>query len=163
MLCDRCKQNVASNFYTQNINGKIYKYYLCNECAKKLTHINFFLDDILGNLISSSSNKANYQNTNNQCHKCGTTFNDIIKNGKLGCDNCYIKFRDMLLPSIKKLHINTKHIGNVPLSVSSSNSSKISTLQTQLEIAIKNQEFEIAAKIRDEIKELKKDGESNNE
>ncbi len=158
MLCDRCKKNIASNLFTQNINGKVYKYHLCDECAKNLTNltnINFFLDDLLGSLISSGNNFSEVENRQDVCPKCGVTFDYIAKNGKVGCDVCYEKFREMLLPSIKKLHANTKHMGNVPPSVSSSDSSKISVLKSKLEVAVKNQEFELAAKLRDEINELK--------
>lgn len=163
MLCDRCKKNIASNFYKQNINGKIYEYHLCDECAKKLTNINFFLDDLLGSLISSENHMASNSSIHEErCPKCGLTLNDIIKNGKVGCNNCYIEFRENLMPIIKKLHANTKHIGSFPTSVSSNNSSKISALKAQLEIAIKNQEFELAANIRDEINALKKAGELDN-
>lgn len=163
MLCNKCQKNTASHVYTQNINGKVYKYYLCDECIKNLTNLNFFLDDLLGHFISSSNNISKEHNNNDQCPKCGASFDDIIKNGKVGCDICYNKFRDQLIPSIKKLHNNTKHIGNIPASASSSSSSKIAVLKSQLEIAIKNQEFEIAAKIRDQINELKKEGENDHE
>ena len=158
MLCDRCKKNKASSLFTQNINGKIYKYHLCDECARNLTNltnINFFLDDLLGSLISSVDEHSGFDSKQNVCPKCGVAFDYIAKTGKIGCDFCYNKFREMLLPSIKKLHVNTKHIGSVPASVSSSDSSKLSVLKSRLEVAIKNQEFELAAQLRDQINELK--------
>lgn len=158
MLCDRCKKNVASSLVTQNINGKVYKYHLCDECAQNLTNItdvNFFLDDLLGSLISLENKHSSFEKQQDECPKCGVTFDYIASTGKIGCDECYHKFRDMLLPSIKKLHVNTKHNGSIPLSVSSSDSSKILILKSKLEVAIKNQEFELAAELRDQINELK--------
>lgn len=164
MVCDKCKKNIASNFYTQNINGKTYRYYLCDECAKNLTNINFLLDDLLGSLISSGNSFSKINNKiNNSCPKCGATLDDIRKNGKIGCDACYNKFREQLLPSIKKLHVNIKHSGTVPQSFSSSSLSKMSSLKEKLEIAIKKQEFELAAKLRDQINDLKKVSDKSDE
>ncbi|MBP0979424.1 MAG: UvrB/UvrC motif-containing protein [Oscillospiraceae bacterium] len=166
MLCDKCKKNIASNFYTQNINGKTYRYYLCDECAKSLTNINFFLDDLLGSLLSSGNSFSKINNNINNniiCPKCGASLDDIRKNGKVGCDVCYNKFREQLLPSIKKIHANTKHTGKIPSSFSSSSLSKISDLKSALEIAIKKQEFELAAKLRDQINDLKKASDKSDE
>lgn len=161
MLCDKCKTNIASNFFTKNMNGQITEYHLCNSCAQKFTNVNFFLDDLLGSFMSASNNSPKLKNGQEKCTKCGVTFDDIIKTGKVGCDNCYTQFREMLIPSIKKLHTNTKHIGSSPSS--STASSKISMLKSKLEIAIKNQDFELAAQLRDQINELKKAGEDKYE
>lgn len=165
MLCDKCKKNIASNFFTKNINGQITEYHLCNACAQKFTNVNFFLDELLGSFMSSSNNSPNLKTGQQKCTKCGVTFDDIIKTGKVGCDNCYTQFREMLIPSIKKLHTNTKHIGSSPSSATTSStaSSKISMLKSKLEIAIKNQDFEHAAQLRDQINELKKVGEDKHE
>ena len=157
MLCDRCKKNLALNYYKQNINGKIYECHLCHECTKNLTHVNIFIDELLGGLIGAH-NSVLTESVQKKCLKCNNAINDIVKIGKVGCSDCYIQFKDMLMPSIKKLHVSTKHMGNVPLSFHSEKSPKISILKAKLDAAIKKQEFELAAEIRDQINNLKREG-----
>ena len=66
----------------------------------------------------------------------------------------------MLLPSIRRIHGNTTHCGKKSVAgieyteVKDKEPSKIERLKKQLEDAIKVQNFEEAAKLRDEIKGL---------
>lgn len=46
-----------------------------------------------------------------RCDYCGSTFNDIINTGNVGCAHCYDRFADKLEPSIRKIHGATRHIG----------------------------------------------------
>ena len=36
MLCEKCKKNEATNFYHENVNGRIRTMRLCGDCAKAL-------------------------------------------------------------------------------------------------------------------------------
>ena len=85
----------------------------------------------------------------------------------VGCADCYEKFYDRLLPSIQRIHGRTKHVGRVPYTEvpdekkpeakkkELSTEEKIAKLQEDMQKAIDCQNFEQAAVIRDEIKELK--------
>ena len=42
-----------------------------------------------------------------RCEKCGCSFNDIVKSGKIGCADCYETFYDKLMPSIERIHGRT--------------------------------------------------------
>lgn len=110
-----------------------------------------------------------------KCNNCGYTFDDIINTGRLGCANCYDIFEDRLDPIIKRIQSSNKHVGrigkildnkienrsknkdnekNVNNSKEISTSEKIANLKEELKEAIKNERYEEAAKIRDEIKDL---------
>lgn len=46
-----------------------------------------------------------------RCEKCGSTFNDIVRSGRMGCGDCYSTFYDKLLPSFERIHGRTHHEG----------------------------------------------------
>lgn len=96
-----------------------------------------------------------------RCEKCGSTFNDIVNSGKIGCADCYRTFYDKLLPSLQRIHGKTRHEGKTPKAVkveTDSTESKISRLEKELKDAVERQDFEKAARIRDEIKAIKEGG-----
>lgn len=104
-----------------------------------------------------------------RCNTCGSSFNDIVKGGHIGCSDCYEKFEDKLEPSIRKIHGKTKHIGKfVTYSEDETEKPKeketpkpkvntLDSLKEQLKDAIKEQRFEDAAVLRDKIKAMTED------
>ena len=36
MKCEKCKQNEATFFYEETVNGKTRSYHLCRDCAEKM-------------------------------------------------------------------------------------------------------------------------------
>ena len=64
-----------------------------------------------------------------------------------------------LMPTIKRIHSNTSHLGKSPVvkdacQEKSDNKVTVDNLKKQLEEAVKEQNFELAAKLRDQIKEM---------
>ena len=90
------------------------------------------------------------------CPLCGATSTDIRRTGRAGCANCYSIFDTILDPIISKIHGTTTHTGNIPKSAGANLSSKrhLEDLKTQLKAAITNEDYESAAKLRDEIRSL---------
>ena len=164
MLCQSCGKQQANTHIKRVINGDAKEYMLCEECAVKLGYGNIFnnfninLDDFLGSFFTENiTNRLKYETK--RCEKCGSSIEDISNSGKLGCANCYSVFYDKLIPSIKRIHGNTNHSGKLASSISEDKRIKNKTkkLEEQLQEAIKEQDFERAAKLRDKIKELKKE------
>lgn len=95
--------------------------HLCEDCAKELGLMNdfsaenFFADTFLGNLLGAGIPAMNILSGIDRCDSCGSTFNDIVSSGLVGCADCYDKFADKLQPSIFKLHGNAKHVGKTLL------------------------------------------------
>lgn len=81
---------------------------------------------------------------------------DIAKTGKVGCAQCYETFFDDLLPSIRRIHGNTRHTGKLAGSAGKELRvvNELEQARQELHDAIEKQEFEKAAKLRDRIKEL---------
>lgn len=84
-------------------------------------------------------------------------YNEFVETGKLGCSECYDAFRGRLIRPLKQIHGACEHIGKVPVREGGQikNDRKIKKLETELNAAVMKQEFEKAAKLRDEIKQLK--------
>jgi protein arginine kinase activator len=166
MKCNNCHQNDANTHIKRVINGKKEEMYLCEECAKELGVMEdftsgFSMDSFFGNLLGAGASAFNALTGIERCTNCGSSFNDIVNSGKVGCANCYTRFEEKLNPTIEKLHGRAHHIGkNVTYSVdeevndTTKKTSKKEQLKADLENAIKEQRFEDAAKIRDEIKSL---------
>lgn len=117
-----------------------------------------------------------------KCGNCGMTFDDFANTGEFGCGSCYITFADRISPVLKKLHGSSQHIGREykdsideleynkskfesankksnkeANKEKSKEESRIEKLQNDLKKAIKDERYEDAAKIRDEIKKLDND------
>ena len=90
------------------------------------------------------------------CSTCGTTLADFMKNGHLGCPDCYSAFREEIQPMLQQMHGRLQHVGRRPLH--SEDAQRSRTLQEDLtrkmEQAVSLEDFETAAKIRDQLKAL---------
>lgn len=164
MLCQKCKSKEANTHVKSVVNGEYQEYMLCSECAKQMGYTNLFTDinsDFNSMLGSFFSNALPARSETTRCSMCGSTYHDIAKSGQVGCANCYEIFLSQLMPSIRRIHGNTTHCGKLPENHTQSvknivddNSSKLTELKAELDKAIKEQNFELCAKLRDEIKEM---------
>lgn len=115
-----------------------------------------------------------------KCNNCGSTFEEIANTGKLGCGNCYDVFEERLDPIIRRIQGANCHVGRVGKIIDGKIDEKIANestqkeektnqpennkkenqlekLQGQLKQAIREEKYEEAAKIRDEIKKIEKE------
>ena len=93
------------------------------------------------------------------CTKCKWDFRKFQETGRFGCENCYQVFSTVLAETLRNIHKGVSHIGKSPNMKSSGPSLimlEILNLQKQLDIHIRREEFEEAAKLRDQINGLKK-------
>lgn len=164
MKCQHCNHNEATTHIKKNVNGNVTEMHLCSDCARELGVMeefspeSFFNDTFFGNFLGAGVPAMNILSGIDHCEYCGSTFNDIVKNGRVGCANCYSKFEDRLQPTITKMHGNAKHIGkNVTYTEEKEAEPEISELdklKNDLKLAIKEQRFEDAAVLRDKIIEM---------
>ena len=160
MLCQSCEKRQASTHIKTILNGELKEFNLCSECAAKLGYGSFFtnfgfdIDKLFGSFMDSPDIRKKAK----RCQFCGSSFEEIAKSGKVGCAHCYEEFYDELLPSIQRIHGRTNHTGKLARSAGTEVKVKneIAKCKAELEDAIKTQEFEKAAELRDKIKELEK-------
>lgn len=145
---------------TQIVGDKMQKVDLCEECAKAKgvnDPAGFSLADLLLGLGASQEMEQAAGGGDLKCPHCGFTQADFKKAGRLGCSECYVTFADGLESLLKSMHKGTRHVGKVPHSLQQSRdlSDKLKSLQKKLDKAVEEENFELAASIRDEIKSTK--------
>lgn len=160
MICNECKKNPATIHLTEIIEGKITEIHLCEECARKKSEEfqkQFSIADFLSELVDIEG--ISKESRTPTCNSCGLSYEEFKKRGRLGCKNCYESFKDQLYPLLRKIHGSIHHRGKLPrvkVEKKIPLEEKIKNLKVFLERAIRIEEYEEAARIRDEIKELEK-------
>lgn len=167
MMCDRCGQRQATIFLTKVVNGNKTELHLCKQCAEQ-GDAEFFKDmslvNILANLASARQKPAE-PTPPVVCPDCGFDLERFRREGRLGCEQCYRQFAADLMPMMRKLHGSLQHTGKRPGAAARSpaaerkKTSRLEDLKQQLKLAVKAEEYERAAGLRDEIRALETAGE----
>jgi protein arginine kinase activator len=169
MLCDICGKNPATVHLTEIVDDSMKELHLCEECARKKSQDmeqNFGLSDLLGGMADLSKPEKDKEASLVKCSNCGLTYADFKKIGRLGCGECYNAFKKFLAPLLKRIHGSSQHVGKTPTKSAKGLKKKIDIqeLRNKLQRAIEQEQFEEAARLRDQIKELEqKASEENNE
>ena len=159
MLCSICKEKEATVHLTQIAGDKMQKVDLCEACAKSKGMNDptaFSLADQLFGLGAALEIEQAGGGTGLKCAACGFTQADFKKAGRLGCPECYATFAEPLEGLLKTMHKGTRHVGKVPESLRQNRdlSDRLKLLQKKLSKAIGREDFEEAAILRDEIKQV---------
>jgi len=159
MLCCICKEREATVHLTQIAGDKMQKVDLCEECAKTKgvnDPTGFSLADLLLGLGASQEIEQASGGVEVKCPHCKFTQADFKKAGRLGCPECYKTFADGLESLLKSMHKGTRHVGKVPESLRHTRdlSDRLMALQKKLNKAVEDENFEQAALLRDEIKQM---------
>ena len=166
MHCDVCKKEEATVHLTEIVDEKVKKLHLCESCAREKSEemeAHFGLADLLSGLadLAPASVKKTEKPTEEvslKCPRCGFTFRDFRKVGRLGCPACYDTFKENLKPLLKKIHGSERHVGKIPSKkeVKPDTKAILADLKDRIEEAVKLEEFEEAARLRDKIKEVER-------
>ena len=159
MLCCICKQKEAKVHLTQIAGDKMQKVDLCEDCAKHKgvnDPAGFSLADLLLGLGAAQEVEQASGGVDLKCPRCGFTQADFKKTGRLGCADCYLTFAEGLEGLLKTMHKGTRHIGKVPqfLVQGRDLADRLKSLQKKLTTAIEGEDFEQAALLRDEIRQM---------
>ena len=176
MKCDVC-ENEATVFLTQIINGQMTTVNLCETCskAKGVTEETGFG---LAEAFLSPSHRTESDTMEIVCDACGFTASQLKKIGRMGCPECYAAFRDGLDGLLRNMHKGTRHVGKRPSHLSAvaphilprqrASALKeapapapaptppvpppdIAKLRAELDLAVKEERYEDAAKLKAEI------------
>ncbi len=158
MLCEDCNKNQATVMITVTAGGEVTTRHLCQECMKKVEE-SFSQGDVqsfLSSLLSLLS--AQPKAPQLTCSGCGLTYAEFQRTGKLGCAQCYQDFAEELRPLLARVHGRSQHAGRVPPGQEKPQDISVcmQELRTQMEAAVSAENFEEAAKLRDEIRALEK-------
>lgn len=162
-LCEECAAE-CTHFH---LNSKMFN--------NKDVTVGDILASILGNYRNATNSReesrtdSNNESTSKEkskepvlrCESCGMTYDEFLQEGKFGCVDCYHYFQRILARSLKNLHGADTHTGKQPKGYVSTTHKIINDLteidkkNILLQEAIEKEEFEEAARIRDEIRALR--------
>src|SRR3989338_7525017 len=149
MLCDVCGKNLATVHLTEIIDEQMNELHLCEECARHKSaqmEQQFGLSDLLAGMAEFGKPDSTEAQalTTVKCTKCGLTFADFKKIGRLGCGECYNSFKRYLGPLLKRIHGSGQHLGKFPLKITkvSKKGIDLQELRAKLQKAIATEAFE---------------------
>ena len=118
MLCDRCKKKEATFHKSIYINGNGFETHLCQDCAGEVDFsdelnvgFNFenefkqlekeFMSDFFEDSFFTPALRL--ERNTKKCDNCGSSFNDFLRRGKLGCSKCYDVFQDEIRDMLENM------------------------------------------------------------
>jgi protein arginine kinase activator len=160
MTCDVCKEHDAVIMLTEVEGSGVRQLHLCERCAAERgvettiaapkAEITNFLQTVQQQALAAQGDAA-------RCTFCSSSFRDFRSTGRLGCAHCYDAFELSLRELLRRVHGNSKHVGRRYESPSGDGSDSEGTaneLRAQLTRAIQNEQFELAANLRDQLRGL---------
>lgn len=160
MLCEECKQNEASYTVSVMMGDEVSTRHLCGECMDKMNSsiASGDIKSLLSSILSAITGKdtPNAPRKEVVCPRCHTSLSRFTQTGRLGCPACYEAFHEQLQPMLQQIHGRVQHAGRKPLCTAAAqrNRSRQENLTRQMEQAVSVEDFETAARIRDQLKAL---------
>ena len=155
--CDKCDQPAKFHLTDIGDDHEIVVRHLCPQCAGQEgleptspgpgSHPLESL--IMAAAVTSGENLT--------CDVCGTTFAQFQAEGRLGCPNDYDAFASILVDAMERAHEgSSQHVGKVPHRVGGDQQkqSAILRLRAELKRVIAAEDYEHAAALRDQIRQL---------
>ncbi|MCL2740604.1 MAG: UvrB/UvrC motif-containing protein [Oscillospiraceae bacterium] len=167
MRCERCGNDRATICLKRVEDGKVSDFLICEDCARQEGLIGGEMGISLGKLITGLLSEPGFGGLSKlmgikqgapsvKCSVCGMDRATFQKIGKMGCANCYADFREFLTPLAKRIHGNSAHTGKLPANLFNEYryEKEIKEVRASLAEAVKREEYERAAELRDRIKAM---------
>ena len=164
MKCSSCGDREGVVSLTQIVEGDVRTVSLCAKCAaeKGIETGVGIADTPLGGFLAAlgeagGPDQALAAALGIACPGCGATLRDFRETGRVGCTQCYTAFDAPLRELLRRLHGSTHHTGRRytggerPREPTREDNSR--ELREQLRHAIASEQFELAAELRDRLRE----------
>ena len=160
MLCDNCKERDAVVQVMQIVDKGPVKRNLCEKCAAELgfeTTVNAPKHPLVAFLEPAQKQLPSMASDAGRCPFCAATLRDFKTTGRLGCARCYSAFEASMRDLLRRVHGSNKHVGKQyrpPQAQPAEPGSLLVDLRERLRRAVENEQFELAAELRDRIRVL---------
>jgi protein arginine kinase activator len=159
MLCDNCRERDAVIQVTQVTEPPVRQLNLCEKCAAERgieTQLAVAKEPLTNFLLAVQQKALPAGGADEfRCSFCQGTLRDFKNTGRLGCAYCYGAFESNLRDLLRRVHGNSKHQGKAyqsPYGPPEEGATVLSELRDRLKRAIDQEQFEEAARLRDQIK-----------
>jgi len=157
--CDRCEKPATVHLTEIKAGGKTERH-LCEDCARSL-HAPQPSQE-LQKLLKSFEPVQSLASTGaaelaRACPECGMTYAEFRQLGRFGCAKDYEVFGEEVERLLKRIHGSTRYSGKSPKGGTVEGGQKLDTLaraRKALADAIEAENYEEAARLRDEIRKL---------
>jgi protein arginine kinase activator len=160
MKCDRC-DNPATVHLIEIVNGKKIEKHLCEQHAVEegvqVKVTNAPINELLEKFVLKHSGGGEPAVRPSSCENCGMTYAEFRKRGLLGCPQCYDVFKPQLEILLKRAHEGAnEHVGKIPARAGADElrQQRLMQLRRELEQAVAAEQYEKAAKLRDEVRQV---------
>ncbi len=147
--CQGCTQP-CNLFLTLVAGGKATTYSCCHQCQvlPKMMDGKLLPSQALGITLKIPGTRKKLQ-----CPACGFRWTDFERIHRLGCPSCYQNHREYVLETIARIQPSQEHQGRKPTQPNERRL-QLPKLRSLLEKAIKQEDYESAAALRDQIQAL---------
>lgn len=156
MKCDRCDSEATVHEVTLHKGKKVEKH-LCEQCAKG-DGISVQPQASITQALTKfelTTPTAKTPQPKQQCPTCSMTFAEFRQLSQLGCPDCYREFEEHLSGLLERAHEGgTHHVGKNPTRAGASIDRQhlLAALRRKLTEAVKSEQYEKAARLRDELR-----------
>lgn len=173
MKCDKCDKEAVVHEIVPS-GGKLVEKHLCvehaGEAGIETSHQQIPVHELFKIALAPVGAPSRQILA---CRNCGMSYSEFQKAGLLGCRDCYRAFEARLGPLLERAHEGAvHHVGKVPQRALSSHREesqgdhptplpapdRARLLRARLEQAVRKEDYEQAAKLRDELSELSSNG-----
>ncbi|MGE9291161.1 MAG: UvrB/UvrC motif-containing protein [Puniceicoccales bacterium] len=137
---------------TKIIGGKVF-----SSVVDKADAVDSLLNSSGYSILSEGENLGRVKNKITiQCPACGCSKEKFEETGRFGCPECYQAFGPFLKPILRKMHKGLHHAGKIPKRRLSPEviDQRIRLLTEELDQAVRIENYEDAARLRDEVRSL---------
>jgi protein arginine kinase activator len=166
MICQQCEKNIASVHVTEveeieqdsGLESSVMEQHLCEQCAQtmELPHAQVQVKKTMADIWKLLQQTQQTKTPTLSCPGCQMSLEELQRHGRVGCSQCYAIFREYLGELFERMHGAREHIGRLP-GVGEGELERMQRagdLKRQLEQAIREEAYETAANLRDELKSL---------
>ncbi len=177
MICQNCLKNVATVHVTEiekpevgvalekpakpadGSSSSVHEQHLCEVCAQSmdLPHMPASKKTVadIWKLLQLSAQQTRKKG-GQTCPSCGMTLDEFRKKGRLGCAKDYEVFGAHIGDLLERVHGARTHVGRIPGTSEADleRQKRLTDLRSQLDTAIREEAYESAARLRDELKTL---------
>jgi len=172
MQCEVCQQGPASVYVTDlkygpdvphGELGALETKSVCSSCAAHLglPHATTPAQDkaVLFKLLKKTAQKS-AKPAGPACPRCDLALAEFRQTGRVGCADCYATFAPHLEAMLLGMHQATRHVGRGPgtSAAESDRTAEIARIRERMDLAIREEDYEDAARLRDELTKLQGEG-----
>jgi protein arginine kinase activator len=157
MKCQYCDSPATVHLARISSKQKRQELHLCQACASKhaASQTELSLSSIVQSLIGQHVSAVAEELSRLNCPTCGIKYMEFRADGRFGCPADYEVFRTGLVSILERIHRATRHVGKTPRrrGARPATAAELLDLRQQLRRAVESEQYELAAHLRDTIRQ----------